>query len=61
MTDTVNATEIPAWPDSIELGSATGASWCWVYTRPRSSAAFAGEMNAARSGPRTDSRCQSPQ
>ena len=45
----------------MELGRATGASWCWVNGIPLFNADAAGEMREARSGPSTESRCQSPQ
>jgi hypothetical protein len=42
-------------------GNTTGASWCEVKIIPRWSAQPVGEMFATRSGPSTESRCQSPQ
>ena len=45
----------------IESGLATGASWWVVNIIPRRSAQPVGEMFSARTGPSTESRCQSPQ
>ena len=45
----------------MESGFATGASWCVVKIMPLRQAEPQGEMWSARTGPSTESRCQSPQ